>query len=264
MQDRYVGDIGDFGKYSLLRSVVRESPGLPSLRLAVNWYRVPNESHNNDGRHTQYLKPQSLQARIRSCEPKLYDALAQVVLEDRRTLEAVQTADILPAGTCFFSEQLCFTGLGFAERASRRTSWIRAALASTRPADVVFLDPDNGLECSVRPLSGKGPKYVFLDDLPPYLDRRQSVIVYHHTSRQGSARQQLEQRFRQIRQALPTGFEVFALRYRRGSSRAYLFLARISHQLRGRAKKFVAGPWQEHFEWIESHGAMDLKEVNAT
>ena len=35
MQDNYVGDIGDYGKYGLLRNVT-----VAGLRLAVNWYRV--------------------------------------------------------------------------------------------------------------------------------------------------------------------------------------------------------------------------------
>ena len=44
MQDNYVGDIGDYGKYGLLRNVTAAG-----LQLAVNWYRVvlppSNEQH---------------------------------------------------------------------------------------------------------------------------------------------------------------------------------------------------------------------------
>ena len=35
MQDNYVGDIGDYGKYGLLRAIVSQK-----LELAVNWYKV--------------------------------------------------------------------------------------------------------------------------------------------------------------------------------------------------------------------------------
>src|SRR5829696_4979011 len=51
MQDRYVGDVGDFGKYGLLRTLGA------GLSLGVVWYLVPNESHNADGKHTSYLIP---------------------------------------------------------------------------------------------------------------------------------------------------------------------------------------------------------------
>ena len=49
MQDRYTGDIGDFGKLGLLRWLST------SLSIGVNWYLVPDESHNGDGRHTNYV-----------------------------------------------------------------------------------------------------------------------------------------------------------------------------------------------------------------
>ena len=49
MQDRFVGDIGDCLKLSILR---RLSPG---YRLGIAWWLHPNESHNADGRHTGYL-----------------------------------------------------------------------------------------------------------------------------------------------------------------------------------------------------------------
>jgi len=49
MQDRYVGDIGDYLKLSILRTL---SPG---YRLGVAWWLFPDEAHNGDGRHVDYL-----------------------------------------------------------------------------------------------------------------------------------------------------------------------------------------------------------------
>ena len=42
MQDRYVGDIGDYLKLSILRTL---SPG---YRLGVAWWLFPDEAHNED------------------------------------------------------------------------------------------------------------------------------------------------------------------------------------------------------------------------
>ena len=59
MRDRYVGDIGDFAKYGLLRAIGK------GKRLGVAWYlcvgneapRVDSEEvSTGDGRHTAYLK----------------------------------------------------------------------------------------------------------------------------------------------------------------------------------------------------------------
>ena len=49
MQDRYVGDIGDFVKYGLLRAIRGEKS------LGVVWYLRPNDGPVGDGRHTAYL-----------------------------------------------------------------------------------------------------------------------------------------------------------------------------------------------------------------
>ena len=44
VQDRYVGDVGDFGKYGLLRALCGGD-----LTLGVVWYLYPDEEANNDG-----------------------------------------------------------------------------------------------------------------------------------------------------------------------------------------------------------------------
>ncbi|MGN1144419.1 MAG: hypothetical protein ACI4SU_07600 [Anaerovoracaceae bacterium] len=46
MQNRYTGDIGDFGKLGLLRQLSGAG-----FSIGVNWYLTPDESHNGDGRH---------------------------------------------------------------------------------------------------------------------------------------------------------------------------------------------------------------------
>ena len=45
MQDRYTGDIGDYGKLGMLRYLAAAGP-----RVGVNWYRTPDEDHNEDGK----------------------------------------------------------------------------------------------------------------------------------------------------------------------------------------------------------------------
>ncbi|MDD4689326.1 MAG: hypothetical protein PHE51_06230 [Eubacteriales bacterium] len=52
MQDLYVGDIGDYGKYGLLREF-----NIYNLTLAVNWYKVVPKKLGiqDDGKYTNYL-----------------------------------------------------------------------------------------------------------------------------------------------------------------------------------------------------------------
>ena len=62
MQDRYAGDIGDYGKFGMLRALASEG-----LSVGVNWYLVETsqqEASVNDG---QKLIPE----RLTSCDPAL-------------------------------------------------------------------------------------------------------------------------------------------------------------------------------------------------
>src|SRR5271167_1391708 len=98
MQNRYVGDIGDFAKYALLRSIVRCSPH--ALRLAVIWYLYPDEDHNSDGRHIGYLNSQS----YRDLEPDLHRAMSRLVRKGQRRIAEVRKSGILPPSTQFFDD----------------------------------------------------------------------------------------------------------------------------------------------------------------
>jgi hypothetical protein len=48
VQDRYAGDIGDFGKFALLKGLQKAIGGT----LGVVWYRVVDEA---DGKYVGYL-----------------------------------------------------------------------------------------------------------------------------------------------------------------------------------------------------------------
>ena len=61
MQDRYVGDIGDYAKYSLLRALSR------GRKLAVSWYLFPDED-NGDGGTRRVSPPTRQVARARSAD----------------------------------------------------------------------------------------------------------------------------------------------------------------------------------------------------
>ena len=80
MQNRYAGDIGDYGKLGLLRSLSRTG-----LRIGVNWYLTPDEDHNGDGRHTAYLRDDS----YRSFDEDLWRKLREIANSDQRSVAAL-------------------------------------------------------------------------------------------------------------------------------------------------------------------------------
>ena len=51
MQNRYTGDVGDFGKYGLLRALTQPEMQ-EETKLGVVWYLNPDEAGNQDGQNT--------------------------------------------------------------------------------------------------------------------------------------------------------------------------------------------------------------------
>lgn len=261
MQNRYVGDLGDFGKFGLLRglSSPRGVDGVSSLSLGVVWYLVPNEVHNDDGRFVDYLNLSAKnQERFRACDPFLYDALRRIVWSGARNVASIRGGHILPPGTCFYEDFLSFADLsaGSADsrmhRVQRRTLWLEGALRMTAGCDLVFLDPDNGLEVRLGPHQLRGPKYAFFDELLPFVHRDQSLLIYHHVSRRGTALEQVKDRMAQIEGRL--GRSVFAMLYHRGSARAFFVVPAQRHRtvLSSRARAFLEGGWAQHFDMVAS------------
>jgi hypothetical protein len=247
MQDRYVGDIGDFAKYSLLRALTASS----ELRLGIVWCLFADESHNLDGRHTSYLQ----RGEFRSLDPVLHDRLALIVHSGRRSLKKILRSKILPAETISFDLPIAQSGNNRTNRLIReahRLKWISKALAATAACDLVFFDPDNGLEIPSIPKHGpKAGKYVFLDELDLFWQRGQSLIIYHHLNRSASVEQQTQS----LRKRLVSKFDGAALvrsvLFRRGSCRHFWILGQAAHAagLKSRVEAMLSSGWSGYFEF---------------
>ena len=258
MQNRYVGDIGDFGKYGLLRSlcrVERTANSDQSLRLGVVWYLYPDESHNSDGKKVGYLASSSgNHSRFRECDSDLYDALHQLVSHDHRHVTAIRDSGILPSDTKYFEQALSYPrSQRRTARQATRDNWLQGALAATADADMIFVDPDNGISETMDPWLKKGPKYVFMDDLQQFAKRGQDLIIYHHLGRHGTAKQQIKYWAGALQRDLSLPRKPWSLWYHRGTARAYFVVSQERHEaiLRDRLSSFLNGPWGAHFELVD-------------
>ncbi len=228
------------------------------LTVGVVWYLVPDETHNSDGKHIHYLDPSAYnQERYRDCDPTLYDTLREIVWSNKRNISSIRDHRVLPLGTRFYEAVLTFNRrddqgpFTRGDRVAQRTAWLYDALKLTAGCDVVFVDPDNGFEVRVGPYQRRGPKYVFFDELLPYLERDQSLVIYHHIGRHGSAWDQIRERLAQIHSKL--GREAFALLYHRGSARAFFVVPAPRHRMNliSKAKMLMLSSWSRHFELFE-------------
>jgi hypothetical protein len=251
MPDRYFGDIGDFAKFGLLRGLLTTAP---QFRLGVLWYRVPDESHTNDGRHTHYLTlPDKNSDRLRVCDPKLYDKLHDLVKAGKRTVSVVPESGLLPSDTIYHDQPLSYRGVSRSDRPAHRRCWLIEALDAMTPATVIFVDPDNGLEVRTDRHDDEGPKFTFYDDLVLLFHADKTLVIYQHASRDGSFPEQIRRRLAALRRAFDRPAEAFtAVRWRRVSARAFLLALGNSHRekLRERLARFLAGPWGANFEEV--------------
>lgn len=171
MKDQYFGDVNDYRKYGLLRCLLSGN----SLRLLVAWMLTPDDSAP-DGKRTGYLKQPG---KWRSYDPPLFDHLQSIVVEvGRREVRAIEQTNLLPR-TAFHSDLL-------KDDRGARSDYIAALIskATSRAADLVFFDPDNGIEVKSKPKGRKGSrKYLYWDELLEVWSEGCSVLVYQHFPR---------------------------------------------------------------------------------
>ena len=255
MQDRYAGDVGDFGKYGLLNWLCAEDGnGQPALTLGVLWYRFTGAEPNapNDGRHVSYLEAPRCRE-FRPCAPGLWERMREVV-RGERSIAAVEASGALPEGAACYAEPLRFERReSRADREAKRRNWLEAGSRAVDGTDLVFLDPDNGFEpLRVKPHYLRGPKYVFYGDLEPHVAAGRSLVVYHHLARNQSHEDQIGWRLGVLRARFGGVRDIFAVRYRRGTPRSYFVLPAPERAalLKDRARSLLASEWgrREHFD----------------
>ena len=257
MQDRYTGDVGDFGKYGMLRQLCGLRVAAEPLKLGVVWYQpnpelIASESVH-DGRHITYLCPKH-EKQFKPCDPPLYNALREIVKRDDRRIKAVENSDLLPDAVFYGADVPGpVKGARGDDRLVDRQTWTEGALQATDGCDVVFLDPDNGLEPKGVPITRKmAPKYAYLEEVGKWSKRRQSLVIYHHLGRNRPHLDQIAGWLERLRDEFKF-HDIFALRFRRGTARAFFVLATECHTptLRERAEALTAAPWGEHFDLHE-------------
>lgn len=226
MQNRYAGDVGDYSKLGLIRAFERMG-----LAVGLVWCLADDESHNRDGKHIDYLTEPRKREAFRACDPDLFDALAGFIRRGQRTVKALEALNIWRTQR-FFSERLSYRDVSTKQRIEYRRGWFDYAARAMTGVDVVFFDPDNGLKNPATKLTRKaGCKFVAADELRSFWQAGQSLVVYQHLSRNGSAEQQAAQRLAQLGDGLGAK-SVDVLRYRRGTSRLYLCASQPKHRSR--------------------------------
>jgi hypothetical protein len=182
VRHNFVNDIGDYAKYALLRALCASSPA--EIRLGVIWYLTDHAEQNGDGRRRPHLSQDGWQ----NLDPGLLTMMRQIEgtlgRQDELNVGLIEASGILPADTAYFSEAVPRVHGSGKQRSSERAAWFERARKAVADCDLVFLDPDNGLEVRSVPLtSPQAGKYATVSEVVALIENGAGVVLYQHGNR---------------------------------------------------------------------------------
>jgi len=245
MQNRYVADVGDFGKFQLFRYLFNhnESP-LDGKALAQIWFMHEGEGEeNNDGRHIDYFE------RMNGSDEYLEHSLMDLIMRNKREVTELEELKLLKNAK-FYYEQV-------PRALEDRYLWLNQALTFSNKSQIVAVAPDNGMALKCNRVEKRFElltlsedytqkvyphKYIFADEIfyfyrLPYLE---VCIVYQHLSRCFSHNEQITS----LLSSLQNDYEnVLAIKHKPYSPRVFFFLSKsqvIHESLELRLEKFAS------------------------
>lgn len=125
MRDQYAGDVNDFLKFAFLLVLAGKD-----RTLGVAWYYNPGDDGRADGRHLEWREESAWQGLDR----ELHAGLSML---PERSVAALEKMPIWPKDTLFHRDPV--------PTKLTRDAWVRQMVTAMESADLLFLDPDNGL-----------------------------------------------------------------------------------------------------------------------
>jgi hypothetical protein len=166
---QYFGDANDYRKFALLR-LLSEVGG---FRIGVCWMLTPDDGTGH-GDKRSYLKQPN---KWRRYDPRLFDALTLVPAtpstEDLRRIEN----EALISGAAFFNAIT-------PDPLAGRKQYHAACMKELKACELIFLDPDIGLEIKTVVKGRKSSsRYAYLDEIADHYSAGRSVLLYQHFTR---------------------------------------------------------------------------------
>lgn len=250
MKNQYFGDVGDYGKYGLLRSFA-----LNDISIAVNWYltdEVSDADGSSDGKFTQYLKDDNNRKYCKDVFDLLYSA---VVEQQKRDISLLERTNVIPDAR-YFSERLPqINRVPKEERERAREEWHKRGIRFCEGADLVFLDPDNGLRERLTKSPKMDMKYVLRKEAEDYYNSGANVVYYCHKGRRSKEKWE-EYKSWLVLRCLDAN--AFGLTFHRGTQRSYIFVVhpRDAEKYLEIARGFLETSWGDWFSFEEVDGSV--------
>ena len=170
MKNQYFGDINDYRKYGLLRALQSTWDG----SLMVAWMLTPDDG-GQDGGFRSYLKAPETWAKY---DPKLFTGLADLLRSaSQPSVSLIERSALLPRAQ--------YHSAVVPDGRLERDAWRDDLLRKASGFDLVFLDPDNGIEVPSKPVGRKhSSKYVTWQEIQALWEAGCSLLIYQHFRRE--------------------------------------------------------------------------------
>jgi len=173
VKNQYFGDVNDYRKYGLLRALCGDA----DLSLSVAWMLTPDDGSTDGGLRTYLRCPNQW----RRHDPALYDWLASAMGDG-----AARSVDLLEKSALF--PRARYNSEIVPDDRLARGVWASHLVSSAEGTDLVFLDPDNGLEIPSKPVGSKdSSKYAFWSEVEALWSAGSSLLIYQHFRRENRA-----------------------------------------------------------------------------
>jgi hypothetical protein len=145
-----------------------------NINVLISWMLTPNDV-SVDGKRVQYLNNP---LRWRSYDPELFDALyEEVMVNKRRDVACVRERNLV--------RNASFVEAILDGSPAARDSWLTDLWQKSSNMDLVFFDPDNGIEVpSALKTRRNSKKYVYWEELGEAWESGLSLLVYQHFCRE--------------------------------------------------------------------------------
>jgi hypothetical protein len=169
MKNQYFGDINDYRKYGLLRGLSNKG----EISTLVCWMLTPNDS-KPDGKFITYLDNKD---KFSNYDPELFNILARCLKSNYRNVDACQGNNIIP-NTGYYNSII-------PDNIDQRNDYFKNLYGLASKHDLVFLDPDNGMEIGSKKKGTKdSSKYLYYDEVHKLYKQGNSLLIYQHYIRE--------------------------------------------------------------------------------
>lgn len=249
MKNQYVGDIGDYGKYGLLRFLARQG-----IKIGVNWYLTENDG-SLDGKFIEYLD--HFEERI--YDPALFDALRDLAFRSDKTVKMIQDADLI-SGAEYYEEVLKSSKVEAKTRELSRRLWFNNSTLVLQESELIFADPDNGISYKKSARTKDSEKFILPDEICRYYNSGKNVVFYCHKGRR--KQEAWEETKVEIRRYIRDA-QILAVTYHRGTQRSYIFVLHPDCYTKYRymLTDFLKSSWSKVFSWESIGGNVSFTAV---